>query len=268
MQIGLDSYSYHRLLGEIRPGERDPGRRFPNGGEAVVGEARALGLDVVSLQTCFLGRPPEPLRDVELVLAWGHPDGLHGGTSEAALADLLAWIDAAPAAGCRVVRAVAGPRGGRPRLEQAAAALRVACDRARERGVELAVENHVDLTAVQLAELLELVGDETLGVCFDTANALRVGDDPFEAARLLEPSVRLVHLKDCESAEGREGVPGPASVPFGEGVIPLQEIVEVLGGRPLLVELGHLGPGEVDEVRLVRDCVAWLRALDRAGAPR
>ena len=35
MLIGVDSYSYHRLLGEIRPGEDDPGDRFARGLQSI-----------------------------------------------------------------------------------------------------------------------------------------------------------------------------------------------------------------------------------------
>ena len=80
MRIGIDSYSYHRLLGELRAGEEDPGNRLLNGGTAVIAEARALGVDGASLETCFLQPPaaldPEALRaaagPIELVLAWQH----------------------------------------------------------------------------------------------------------------------------------------------------------------------------------------------------
>ena len=53
----VDSYAYHRLLGEVRRGERPPLHVFPRGSLDVVAEARRLGLDFVLLQTSFLGDP-------------------------------------------------------------------------------------------------------------------------------------------------------------------------------------------------------------------
>jgi sugar phosphate isomerase/epimerase len=273
VKIGVDSYAYHRLLGEIRPGEDDPGERFPRGSLDVVGEARALGAELVSLETCFLPSPgavdaaelAAAAGRLSVALAWGHPDGLEYGGSAEALDDLLAWIEVAPALGCRLVRLVAAsPRveRGPDTLARTAGALAAACDAARAAGVELALENHADLAAAEIAELIARVDDPLLGVCLDTANAIRVGDDPLEATRLLAPNVRLVHLKDVE-ADWADPVAGPRSVPYGTGVVPLREVLDTLAGSgydgAVCVELGHLGPGRVDERRLVADAVDWLR---------
>ena len=76
------------------------------------------------------------------------------------------------------MRIVAGgpAHRGQP-LGPVVAVLREACAAARDHGLRLALENHGDLTAEQIEQLLEQVGDDDLRVCFDTANALRVGDD-------------------------------------------------------------------------------------------
>jgi len=119
VRVGIDSYTYHRLLGELRPGEEDPGERLPDGGPAVVAEARALGVQAVSLETCYLDSPSlldvaalrEGADGLELVLSWGAPNGLEFGRSAAALDELLEWISLAPRLGCRLMRVVAaGPR--------------------------------------------------------------------------------------------------------------------------------------------------------------
>ena len=280
MRIGVDSYSYHRLLGELRPGEEDPGERLANGGEAVIAETARLSVDGVSLETCYLDPPRrldvEALRraagPLELVLAWGAPEGLELGAAPGKRGDLREWIEAAARLGCRVLRIVAAG----PRLRARAAAelpnlvepLREAAGQARSRGIALALENHGDLTAAQLEWLLDRVGDDALGICFDTANALRVGDDPVDAARLLAPAVQLVHLKDCEPLDAvTDPVAGPRSVPYGTGVVPVAAVLDVLEGAGLsglvCVEIAQLGAG-ADERALVADGVRWLRARERA----
>ncbi len=280
MRVGIDSYSYHRLLGEIRPGEPPPPDRLADGGAAVVAEARALGVDGVALETCYLGPPSaEAARTLaaeagamELVFSWGAPNGLLFGASAEALAELLAWIAAAAAAGTRTMRiVVAGPalRGLEPvaaQIRRTVEPLRAAATAAAIEGVALAIENHGDLTAAQLLDLIEAVGDPALGVCFDTANALRVGDDTLEALRLLAPRVRMVHLKDVEAVTpGTDPVAGPRSVRYGTGVVPIDGVLEVLAAAGydglVCVEIAQLGPGD-DERALVADSVAWLR--DRA----
>src|SRR5947207_1264402 len=161
MRIGVDSYTYHRLLGELRAGEEDPGERLADGGAAVLSEARALGVDAVSLETCYLGPPSEldiaALRQsaagLELALSWGAPEGLALGTRSDALDDLLDWIRLAPALDCRLMRVVAGGPRLRARADEwpaTVAPLRRAAERAHELGVGLALENHGDLTAAQI----------------------------------------------------------------------------------------------------------------------
>jgi 3-oxoisoapionate decarboxylase len=277
MRLGIDSYSYHRLLGEIRPGEEAPSERFERGVADVLDEARGLAVAALSLETCFLDPPDrldaEALRaaagPLELVLAWGHPQGLEFGTSPSALADLIAWIDLAPRLGCHLVRLVAGSprlRGAEPvgaQLERTAPELAQAARRANELGVDLALENHADLSAAELLSLVQRAGEPEVGVCLDTANLVRVGDDPVSATRLLAARVRMVHLKDVRPpADAADPVAGPASVPYGEGVVPLRAVLEELEnagfGGPLCVELGQLERG-TDERELVRSCLRWLR---------
>lgn len=276
MRVGVDSYSYHRLLGEVRPGELDPGRRFAGGAADVLAECRRLGVAVASLETCFLAPPAEldpaalvtAAGGVEIVLAWGHPHGLELGSRRDRVEELRSWIELAPAVGCALVRLVAGSprfrRDGLPdgALERLASVLADACRWADDAGVQLALENHGDVTAHEIGTLLGLVASPTLGVCLDTANALRVGDDPLEAARALAGATRMVHLKDCESSVGIDPLTGPRSVAYGDGIVPLEAILGALAdvgfAGPVCVELGHLGPGKVDEVALVERSVAWL----------
>jgi 3-oxoisoapionate decarboxylase len=277
LRIGIDSYSYHRLLGEVRPGEGEPDHSFRRGMLDVIEHGRALGVDGLSLETCFLGPAAAldigALRDaagrLELALAWGHPHGLEFGANEDALRDLLTWLEVAPELHCAVVRCVAAS----PRFRGAAAAeqidrtvrpLAVAAARARELGVTLALENHGDLRAAEILELVERVGDDALAVCLDTANALRVGDDPVEAAGILAPLTRMTHLKDVEPIDRAiDPVAGPCSVAYGEGVVPLREVLVALhkaGFDGLAsVEIGQLAP-DADELELVERCVGWLRA--------
>jgi 3-oxoisoapionate decarboxylase len=275
VRIGVDSYTYHRLLGELRPGEDDPGERLVDGGAAVVAEARALGVDAVSLETCYLDPPSrldvDALRQaaagLELALSWGAPEGLGLGRRADALDDLLDWVGRAAALECRLMRVVAGG----PRLRAHAdewpatvAPLRRAAEHAHELGVELALENHGDLTAAQIDALLEAVAHPALGVCFDTANAPRVGDDPVVAARLLAPRIRMVHLKDVEPVENAaDPVTGPRSVPYGEGIVQVEAVLSALAAAGfdglVCVEIAQLAPG-VDERALAADCVRWLRA--------
>ncbi len=281
--IGVDNYSFHRLLGEVRPGEA-PSAHAPMSWTDTIAAAAELGAEVVALETCFMDRAvasevlSAPL-PVEVMLSWGHPYGLEYGRSAEAEADAAAWLAAAATLGHRRMRiVVAHPHlrpadGGRREVEASVPALKRLASAAADVGVVLAIENHADLTAEQLAWLIGAVGSPSLAVCFDVANAVRVGDDPVEAARILAPLAVAAHVKDL-SADPWHPRSGPTSVPLGTGTMPLEAVLAELagGGRDpwLLVELGHLGAEPIDELEVIAHDVRWLRdhSTPPAAGPR
>jgi sugar phosphate isomerase/epimerase len=263
--VGVDSYTYHRLLGEVRRGETPALHLFARGSLDVVAEARLLGLDFALLQTSFLGDPAgfapgdylAEAGGVALGLSWGAPEGLEFGERADGLDSLLVWLPHAAALGLPVMRIVAGGPADRGRSEQPLAGLlREACDAARGHGLRLALENHGDLTAGQIERLLGQV--DGLRVCFDTANALRVGDDVAAAARRLAGAIEILHLKDC-AGTWDDPTAGPVSVPLGEGVIPIDAVLDACPGALACVELGQLGPA-ARERALVGSYVEFLRS--------
>ena len=265
-RIGVDSYSYHRLLGEVRRGETPALHVFPRGSLDVVAEARRLELDFVLLQTSFLGDPADfsapafvvEAGDVAVGLSWGAGEGLEFGERADALQSLVDWLGPAAELGLPVMRIVAGgpAHRGSP-AGPLAELLREACAAARDHGLRLALENHADLTAAELERLLEDVGPD-LRVCFDTANALRVGDDVAAAARRLAPAIEILHLKDCAGCWD-DPVAGPVSVPLGDGVIPVDEVLDACPEALACIELGQLSPG-AGERALVGTYVEYLRS--------
>ena len=266
VRVGVDSYAYHRLLGDVRPGETPPLDVFARGSLDVVAEARRLDLDFALLQTSFLGAPAEfspavflaEAGDVVLGLSWGALAGFEFGHRADALESLVAWLDPAEQLGLPVMRIVAGgpAHRGKP-FGPVVALLREACAAARDHGLRLALENHGDLTATQIERLLEQVGED-LRVCFDTANALRVGDDVAAVARRLAPVIEILHLKDCLGS-WEDPVAGPVSVPLGEGVIPVREVLDACPDALACIELGQLPPA-VEERALVGTYVEYLRS--------
>lgn len=266
-RVGVDSYAYHRLLGETRPGEEPSADRFPGCSLDVVAEARGLSLEFALLQTRLIGEaagfaPAAYLAaagTTAIGLSWGAPDGFALGDRPAALDDLLAWLPHAAALSLPFVRIVAGgpAQRGHP-VAPVVDLLRAACATADDLGLLLALENHGDLTASELGSLLEQVGDSRLRVCFDTGNALRVGDDVGAAARELESVIEVVHLKDC-AGSWDDTAAGPISVAPGEGVIPLEEVLAACPQAAVCIELGQLAPN-ADERLLVRAYVEYLRA--------
>jgi sugar phosphate isomerase/epimerase len=276
MLIGVDGYSYHRFFGEIRPGETVADEHW-EGPVPVLEHAASLGLEAVFLETCYLP-PPDHISPtmltpsdprLQVALSWGHPHGLEGGRSAKAEADLHHWLAWAARLGHRWLRITAGSpatRGAEPAsdlLARLTPILRRTAGLAAEAGLEIALENHGDLRAVEVLDLLDRVDRPTLRVCLDPVNLWRVGDDLLAGTRLLAPFTAVVHLKDCPA--GDPLVPGgPISVALGEGTLDLQGILAELAAAvfrgPLCVELGSLGPGQVDERALLERSLRWLRA--------
>ena len=87
MRVGIDSYCYHRLFGDVYPHQKDPGRTITL--EDFLKRAKELGVDGVSLESSYVPSTEKynlagikgtlDEYGMDRVWAWGHPDGLEGG---------------------------------------------------------------------------------------------------------------------------------------------------------------------------------------------
>lgn len=89
--------------------------------------------------------------------------------------------------------------------------LREGGDHAAERGVRLAIE-HIPAskyrnTAAQVFALAEMVDRPNVGVYFDIANGLYIGEDPLESARTVAPRVVQYHVKGYKRERPLESLP-------------------------------------------------------------
>jgi sugar phosphate isomerase/epimerase len=284
VRVGIDSYSYHRRYGELRAGEvAAPGPTWPLTPRPVLEHARALAVDDVFLETCYLPAPEAldaatlpPAAGMRIGFSWGHPwpgeafHGLDGGRTAAAEADLCRWIATAARLEHPVMRITLGSpasRGTEPASVLVARLIdpvKRAADRAAEVDLALAIENHGDLRAQDVLEVIERAGRSNLGVTLDNVNLPRVGDDMLEGTRALAPLTLLVQLKDHPPTADPTVWGGPISVALGEGVAPLTEVLAILDEAgfdgPVCVELASLGGEDVDELAMIERSVAWLRA--------
>lgn len=276
--LGIDSFAYHRYFGEQTRWETPLNLQWTTGDFIV--HARQLEADAVSLQTCYL--PPlttlavnevrAQLGTIAPVLAWGHPAGLQGGTAPQAAADLMAWLPTAKALGCTLVRFVAGNQFSfhldpQERIKRLLPLIREIAQEAAQHGLQLALENHADFIMRDLLTLIEGVGASHLGICFDSGNAVRVGDEVLEATRLAAPLVKMVHLKDLRVQAASQGDPTAwwPSAPVGQGDFDIPAILATLhaGGYRgcLFVELSPLHSDWQDEDAVVAESLVYLRQL-------
>ncbi|RIK40206.1 MAG: hypothetical protein DCC55_15690 [Chloroflexi bacterium] len=113
-------------------------------------------------------------------------------------------------------------------LELTKTVLRELSKMAADYNVIVTMELHVDLTSLELTQLIEMVDSPYVGVNLDTANALGLLEDPLEAARNLLPYVHTTHFKDTCIYPTAEGYNWLGGAPLGRGLVDLPAIVEML----------------------------------------
>lgn len=98
--------------------------------------------------------------------------------------------------------------------------------------VPLAIENHKDWTAQELAALVKERSSEYLGVCLDTGNNIALLDSPASVIETLAPFAVCTHFKDMAVEPCDDGFL-LSEVPLGEGIVDLQKAVTTIhAARP------------------------------------
>ena len=135
-----------------------------------------------------------------------------------------------------------------------------------DEGVALAFETGQE-SARTLAEFLEELDRESVGVNFDPANMLLYDKgDPVEALALLAPWVRQIHVKDAVRTETPDT--WGTEVPAGTGQVDWDAFFDVLAARKLEVDLvieREAGEKRVVDIQRARALVAaQLRRIGKA----
>ena len=117
-------------------------------------------------------------------------------------------------------------------VEASNAKIRRAVPVAERTKLPLAVENHKDWTADELAALMQAHSSEYLGVCLDFGNNLALLDRPDEVFDKLARYTAAVHLKDMALEPAGEGFL-LSEVVLGEGIVDWRRgIAAVKKARP------------------------------------
>ena len=158
-----------------------------------------------------------------------HPDA---GQRAQELTDLKADIALAKALGAKFIRVTAGQN--HPGTEREAGVrwvtdgFRRALDAAEKQGITLAYENHTkgapwnywdfsQPTEIFL-EILDALSDTPLGVCFDTANPLVLGEDVLTLLEQIVHRIVVVHIFDLREVRVFE------PVRVGTGASPISQV--------------------------------------------
>ncbi|WP_114752040.1 sugar phosphate isomerase/epimerase family protein [Pleomorphovibrio marinus] len=281
MKIGIDSYCYHRLFGEVYDIQEPPEKEITF--EDFLDKAAALPVEGLSLESCFIPKfNDDYLRDIksrlddqnyDRVYAWGHPDGLEGGSNEKAFDEMIEHIEYADKIGAKVMRVVGSshpfrfePHG--PQLDKLTEMFSKAVAVSQKYGIKLAIENHIDYDSDEILQLIQQVNSPYFGVNFDSGNFLRVLDDPIQGMEKLAPHVFATHIKDLKPATS---LPVNqwcyfACVPTGEGLINNQKLAQILSDHHyegfLAVEVDFLHPDYKNkEEEVVAQSIQALRKL-------
>lgn len=96
----------------------------------------------------------------------------------------------------------------------------------RKYRMKLAVENHKDWMSMELAEIIESIGSEWVGVTLDFGNNVSLLEHPMEVIRNLAPYSFSTHVKDMGVQEYADGFL-LSEVPLGQGIVDLEEAVRL-----------------------------------------
>jgi sugar phosphate isomerase/epimerase len=112
-------------------------------------------------------------------------------------------------------------------LDRARQALALARPVVEKHRLRLAVENHKDLQAAELLEVIRKLDSPFVGVCIDTGNNIALLETPQKTVELLAPHAFTTHVKDMAVEEYTDGF-RLAEVPLGTGFLDLPGLAAAL----------------------------------------
>lgn len=93
----------------------------------------------------------------------------------------------------------------------------------KKHGAKLAVENHKDWTAPELAAAMKSISSEHVGVTLDFGNSISLQEQPMDVVTTLVPYLVSTHVKDMAVEEYEDGFL-LSEVPLGKGIIDLDKM--------------------------------------------
>jgi 3-oxoisoapionate decarboxylase len=96
----------------------------------------------------------------------------------------------------------------------------------RKHKIRLAIENHKDWKAAELAQIIQDLGSEWVGVTLDFGNNVSLLEEPMEVIRTLAPYAFSTHVKDMGVKSWEKGFL-LSEVALGTGIVDLKEAVSL-----------------------------------------
>ncbi len=137
--------------------------------------------------------------------------------------------------------------------------LRAVRTQAMDSGLKIIIENHKDLQAWEMVQVIEGAGREFVASLLDTCNPLSVMEDPMTTVEVLGPYAACLHIGDAVVYEARGGI-AVQRVPLGEGTIDFKAIVaKVQKLAPQVYAYVKPITGRPPQIIPVWDAACWTR---------
>ncbi len=233
LKIGLDTYSYHIPLAAGTYDVFQLIDKVPSLG------VEGLQINVNGKNGRFLGGNPRDLDHVRRVRYALEREGLFVEVAgRSTRPNMLAWqLQLCADLGSDILRTVVVLEDTIEETTEATLHdFEAILPTAYELGVRIALENHEDLTARELASIVEAIDDDYVGVCLDIGNGLCVYEDPTETVTILAPYAITSHIKDQRLVRVK-GVVYSVGVKLGLGSIDLPKVIDILLRRSSLDRL-------------------------------
>jgi sugar phosphate isomerase/epimerase len=225
MRLGIGSYTFPWAVG-IR-GSAPP---RPMTAGALLDKAVALKVSLVQFADNLpLDRLEEPELEALRRLIRQRGLAVEVGTRGIAPAHLSTYLALAIRFSSPIVRTLIDTPQWRPAPAEVVSVLKEIIPAFESAGVGLAMENHDRFKAKELLDIIDRVGSERIGICFDTANSFGCAEGPESVLEILGPRVLDLHLKDFHV---RRAGPSQGFVvegrPAGEGQLEIPSLLEKL----------------------------------------
>lgn len=193
MKLGIGSYTYTWAIGV--PGHIPP---RPMRHMDLLIRARDLGVNVVQFadNLPLAGLQQNEIDDLADFAAENMISVELGTRGIADEANLLRHLELAQFFEAPFVRVVVDSAGHEPSPGETVSRLRPMVRRFADGGIKLAIENHDRFSSASLAQIVEELGTEHVGICLDTVNSFGAMEGPEVVVRTLAPYTLNLHVKD------------------------------------------------------------------------
>jgi 3-oxoisoapionate decarboxylase len=194
MQLGISSFTYGWAVGA---GDASP--THPMRAPDLLHKAIGFGLKCVQFGDNL------PLHELSghqlaavLALAQAHEIRIEVGARGLQSKHLERYLDLCTVLGSPLLRFIIDGPGHEPEPDEVVQVLKTVAPELARRHIALGIENHDRFKAKTLANIMDRVGSEQVGICLDCVNSLGAGEGLEQVAEALAHHTINLHIKDYQ----------------------------------------------------------------------